>query len=72
MIMVVKQKVAVKVAEVKSNGCAEPNDLQEGREAERIEDERAGESRNEHQLAHIRKTRWIGISRSDAMAAERR
>ena len=30
-----------KKVEVKADGCAEPNHLQEGREVERIEDERA-------------------------------
>lgn len=52
MIMVVKQKVV----EVKSNGCSEHNDLQEGGEAERIEDERACQSRQEYQLTHICQT----------------
>ena len=42
--------------EVDSDACAEPNHLQEGREAERIEDERACQSRSEPQLSNICQT----------------
>ena len=50
------EAMEVKVEEVKANGSAEPNHLQEGREAERIEDERACKSRSEPQLSNICQT----------------
>ena len=43
-----------KKVEGNSNGCPESNHLQEGREAERTEDERACQSRGKSQLPHIR------------------
>ena len=42
-----------KKVEGNSNGCPESNHLQEGREVERIEDERACQSRSKSQFANI-------------------